>query len=246
MLVWRQTKEVKLRSDKEVFSKTNNLTHPIRPNTINGEKKVVGNKLSTIHLLLLMFVITVFIWSIIKPEGYLIWLLEVLPALVVLLISIAMYNKFRLTTLSYIIIAILSIMMFVGGHYTYSRVPFFNWVKDYFDLNRNHYDRFGHFLKGLITIVIREILIRKTPLTRGKWLNILAISMSLAIGALYEIIEWLASKVKGGQATKDFLGTQGDIWDSQWDMSCTLIGSIVALSIFSKLHNRLLKEKIKD
>jgi putative membrane protein len=205
---------------------------------------VVGNKLSTIHLLLLMFVIAVFIWSVIKPAGYLIWLMEVLPALVVLLISITMYNKFRLTTLSYIIIAILSIMMFVGGHYTYSKVPFFNWVKDYFELNRNNYDRFGHFLKGLIIIVIREVLLRKTPLTRGKWLNILSVGMSLAISALYEIIEWLASKVtKGGQASKDFLGTQGDIWDSQWDMTCTLIGSVLALFILSKLNNRQLKEK---
>ena len=208
---------------------------------------MVRDKLSTIHLLLLMFVIAVFIWSVIKPAGYLIWLMEVLPALVVLFISIAMYNKFRLTTLSYSIIAILSIMMFVGGHFTYSKVPFFNWIKDYFELNRNHYDRFGHFLKGLIIIVIREILIRKTPLTRGKWLITLALSMSLAISALYEIIEWLASKVtKGGQASRDFLGTQGDFWDSQWDMSFTLIGSIVALFILSKLHNKQLREKIKN
>jgi putative membrane protein len=196
-----------------------------------------------IHLLLLLLVTAVFIWSVIKPEGYLIWTMEVLPAVVVLIIVIATYNKFRLTTLSYIIIAILSISMFIGAHYTYSKVPLFNWIKDEFDLGRNHYDRFGHFIKGLFTIVIREILIRKTPLTKGPWLGVISLCISLAIGALYEIIEWLAAIVsKGGKASKDFLGTQGDIWDAQWDMSLTLIGSIIVLITLSKLHNKLLRK----
>lgn len=195
-----------------------------------------------IHFLLLLLVTAVFIWSVIQPEGYLIWLMEVLPAMVVLIILISIYNKFRLTTLSYIIIAILSITMFIGAHYTYSKVPLFNWIKDYFDLNRNHYDRFGHFLKGLFTIVIREILIRKTPLTKGPWLSAVTLSFALAIGALYEIIEWLAS-ILGGKASKDFLGTQGDFWDAQWDMSLTLLGSIIVLLSLSKLHNKLLRKK---
>ncbi|MBS4190434.1 DUF2238 domain-containing protein [Bacillus sp. FJAT-49705] len=167
--------------------------------------------------------------------------MEVLPAVVVIIIAIVTYNKFRLTTLSYVIIAILSITMFIGGHYTYSKVPLFNWIKDYFDLNRNHYDRFGHFLKGLFAIVIREILIRKSPLVKGPWLVAVTLSFSLSIGALYEITEWLASKVtQGKKASTEFLGTQGDVWDSQWDMSLTLIGSIIALIIFSKLHNKLI------
>jgi putative membrane protein len=175
----------------------------------------------------------------------LIWLMEVIPAVVVLIIAIATYKKFRLTTLSYFIISILSIIMFVGGHYTYDDVPLFNWIKDHFDQNRNHYDRFGHFLKGLFIIVIREILIRKTPLTKGKWLTTLALSVSLAIAALYEIIEWLVSIItKGGKASKDFLGTQGDIWDTQWDMTWSFVGSIIALLILSSLHNRLLKKEM--
>ncbi|MGE7764873.1 DUF2238 domain-containing protein [Peribacillus sp. NPDC096540] len=193
---------------------------------------------------ILLLVTAVFIWSVIQPEGYLIWTMEVLPAVVVLIIVIATYNKFRLTTLSYIIIAILSITMFIGGHYTYAKVPLFNWIKDHFDLNRNHYDRFGHFLKGLFTIVIREILIRKTPLTKGPWLYAVTLSFALAFGALYEIIEWLASIIsKGGKASKEFLGTQGDFWDAQWDMSLTLIGSIIVLLTLSKLHNKLLGVK---
>jgi putative membrane protein len=201
-----------------------------------------------IHLFLLLVVTAVFIWSAIKPASYLTWLLEVAPAVVGLIIVIAMYNKFRFTTLSYVIIAILAISMFIGGHYIYSKVPLFDWIKDAYDLKRNHYDRFGHLLKGLFAIVLREILLRKTPLTKGPWLFTIVISMSLAIAALYEIIEWLVSKIsKGGEASKDFLGIQGDIWDTQWDMLCSLIGSIVALLIFSKLHNRLLKkEGIKE
>jgi putative membrane protein len=201
-----------------------------------------------IHLFLLLVVTAVFIWSAIKPASYLTWLLEVSPAVAGLIIVIAMYNKFRFTTLSYVIIAILAISMFIGGHYIYSKVPLFDWIKDTYDLKRNHYDRFGHLLKGLFAIVLREILLRKTPLTKGPWLFTIVISISLAIAALYEIIEWLVSKIsKGGEASKDFLGIQGDIWDTQWDMLCCLIGSIVALLIFSKLHNRLLKkEGIKE
>ncbi|WP_110927456.1 DUF2238 domain-containing protein [Bacillus massiliglaciei] len=197
-----------------------------------------------IHLVLLSLVTAVFIWSVIQPEGYLIWTMEVLPAGVLLIILIATYNKFRLTTLSYIIIAILSITMFIGAHYTYSKVPLFNWIKDHYDLNRNQYDRFGHFLKGLYAIVIREIVIRKTPLKKGPWLWAVTLSFALTIASLYEIIEWLATIIsKGGKASKDFLGTQGDIWDAQWDMSLTLIGSIIVLLTFSKLHNNLLRKK---
>jgi putative membrane protein len=202
-----------------------------------------GNR--KIHLFLLLVVTAVFIWSAIKPASYLSWLLEVGPAVVGLIIVIAAYNKFRFTTLSYAIIALLAISMFIGGHYIYSKVPLFNWIKDAYDLKRNHYDRFGHLLKGLFAIVLREILLRKTPLKKGPWLVTIVLSMSLAIAALYEIIEWLVSKISnGGEAAKNFLGIQGDIWDTQWDMLCSFIGSIVALLIFSKLHNRLLKKEV--
>ncbi|MGH1326366.1 DUF2238 domain-containing protein [Bacillus pretiosus] len=196
-----------------------------------------------IHLFLLLIVTAVFIWSVIKPARYSSWAAEAIPAVLGLIIIIAIYNKFRFTTLSYIIIAILAIIMFIGGHYTYSKVPLFNWIKDVFDLNRNHYDRFGHLIKGLFTIVIREILLRKTQLTEGPWLFTICISVSLAIAALYEIIEWLAFKIaKGGKGAKDFLGMQGDIWDAQWDMSLALVGSILTLLTLSTLHNRLLKK----
>lgn len=191
---------------------------------------------------LLLLVVTVFIWSVIKPGQYSIWISEVLPALVVIIMAIVLYKKFRLTRLSYLIIAILSVATFIGGHYTYTKVPLFDWIRAYFDLERNHYDRFGHFLKGLITIVIREVLIRKTPLTKNSWLFAISLSFSLAIGALYEILEWLSVSInkKFGRETEDFLGMQGDIWDAQWDMALLLLGSILALLTLSKMHDKIM------
>ncbi len=134
-----------------------------------GVKRLRKDKNRTLHLFLLLVVTAVIIWSVIKPAGFLIWILEVSPAVIGLMIVLATYKKFRLTTLSYIIITILTIMICVGGHYTYSKVPLFNWAKDIFHFNRNHYDRFGHFLKGLFVTVIREILLRKTLITKGYW-----------------------------------------------------------------------------
>jgi putative membrane protein len=194
------------------------------------------------HLFLFFLVLILFLWSLIKPEeGFFIWLLEVVPAVVSLIFVVATYNKFRLTTLSYVIIALLSILTFIGGHYSYSKVPLFNWFKDYFDLQRNHYDRFGHFLKGLIVLVILEILLRKTTLTKSKITTFIALCITLAMGAFYEIIEWASTKIpKGEKATKDFLGMQGDIWDAQWDMTLLLVGSILAVIFLSKLLYKLL------
>jgi putative membrane protein len=196
----------------------------------------------SIHFFLLFVVMIVFIWSLIKPEeGFIVWLMEVLPSVIVLIFLISIYNKFRLTTLSYVIITLLAILTFIGGHYSYSKVPIFNWIKDYFDLQRNHYDRFGHFIKGLMVIVILEILLRKTTLMKSKTTTFIAICITLSIGAFYEIIEWVSTSIgKGGKATKDFLGMQGDIWDAQWDMSLLLAGSILAvLFLADLLYKRL-------
>lgn len=196
-----------------------------------------------IHVILLLIVLIIFVWSVIKPVSYLDWLAEVSPAVIAIIIVVAIYNKFRFTTFSYFIIALLSILTFIGGHYTYSEVPLFNWIKEEFHLKRNDYDRFGHFLKGLMAIVIREILIRKTPLVKGAWLTGISISILLAIAALYEIIEWLSTKVsKGSGGAKNFVGMQGDRWDAQWDMLWAFLGTILALLLFTKLHDKLLKK----
>ncbi|PUB11941.1 DUF2238 domain-containing protein [Paenisporosarcina sp. OV554] len=204
---------------------------------------MVLDKEAKLHFSLLVVVILVFIWSVIKPAVLWTWVAEASPSVVAVIIIIITYKKFRLTSLSYWIIAILSILTFIGGHYTYAEVPLFNWIKDEFNLQRNHYDRFGHFLKGLSAIVVREILIRNTPLTKGTWLFAISTSIVLAIAALYEIIEWLSTKLPHAKkATEDFLGMQGDEWDAQWDMSFALIGAILALLVFSNLHNHQLKK----
>ena len=200
---------------------------------------------SSIHFFLLFVVILVLIWSLIKPvEGYLVLLMEVLPSVIVLILLISKYNQFRLTNVSYIIITILVILTFIGGHYSYSKVPLFTWIKDYFDLQRNHYDRFGHFLKGAMVIVIIEILLRKTALFKSKTTNFIALCITLSIGAFYEIIEWASTKIgKEGKATKDFLGMQGDIWDAQWDMALLLAGSILSLFLTKILYKELEKSR---
>ncbi|MBT2680312.1 DUF2238 domain-containing protein [Bacillus sp. ISL-35] len=196
---------------------------------------------SSIHFLLLLVALLVFIWSLTKPEeGYMVLLVEVLPSVLAILFLVLTYNQFRLTTVSYIIITFLVILTFVGGHYSYSKVPLFTWIKNYFDLQRNHYDRFGHFLKGSIVIVIIEILLRKTALSKSKTTNFIALCITLAIGAFYEIIEWTSAKIgKEGKVTKDFLGMQGDIWDAQWDMALLLVGSILSLFIIKILYKEL-------
>lgn len=200
------------------------------------------DKGTKLHISLLVVVIFVLIWSVIKPAVFWTWATEAGPSVVALIIFILTYKKFRLTSLSYWTIAILSILTFIGGHYTYAEVPLFNWIKEEFNLQRNHYDRFGHFLKGLSVIVVREILIRNTPLTKGYWMFAISTSIVLAIAALYEIVEWLSTKLPyAKKATEDFLGMQGDEWDAQWDMSLSLIGSILTLIVFSKLHNLQLK-----
>lgn len=200
-----------------------------------------------IHLTLLAIILIVFTWSVIKPSSYLDWLAEVSPGVVAITVVVCIYHKFRFTTFSYIIIALLSILTFIGGHYTYSEVPLFNWLKEEFHLQRNHYDRFGHFFKGLLAIVIREILLRKTQLTKGAWLTGITISILLAIAAFYEIIEWLSTRIsKGSKGTKDFLGMQGDRWDAQWDMFLALLGTILTLLFFTKLHDKYLKRLNKE
>ncbi len=202
---------------------------------------VSHKKGSSIHFFLLFVVMLVLIWSLIKPEeGYRVLLMETLPSVVVLIFLISTYNRFRLTTVSYVIITLLVILTFIGGHYSYSKVPLFTWIKDYFDLQRNYYDRFGHFLKGLMVIVVIEILLRKTVLLKSKTTNFIAVCITLAIGALYEIIEWVSTKIgKEGKATKDFLGMQGDIWDSQKDMALLLVGSILSLFFIKILYKGL-------
>lgn len=182
------------------------------------------------------------ILSGIKPHDYFTWFLEVVPALIALVILAVTYRKFQFSNFIYGLILFHSIVLMVGGHWTYAEVPLGNWMREMFNFSRNHYDRFGHLMQGFVpALVARELIIKKTIIPNRKWMNFFIIFTILGFSAFYEFFEWGMS-VATGEAANSFLGTQGDVWDTQWDMFMCLIGSILALSIFSKFHDKYLNK----
>ena len=199
-----------------------------------------GFKDRKLHLVLLVSLAVVLVWSVVKPFDFFTWVLEALIPVVGVLILLSTYRKFRLTNLAYILIWIHAIILLVGAHYTYSRMPAFNWLRDTFELSRNHYDRFGHIAQGFIpAILARELLLRTSPLERGKWVSFIIVCICLAISAFYELLEWSVAAVTGTAADM-FLGTQGDVWDTQKDMALCLLAAIVALVTLGPVHDRSL------
>jgi len=198
------------------------------------------------HIFLLLSLIPIFLWSLIKCFDLYTWVLESAPVIIGGVILISVYRKFRLTNLAYILIWLHAVILLIGAHYTYAKMPFFNWIADVFDLSRNHYDRLGHFVQGFTpAILAREILLRTSPLKQGKWLFVIVISICLAISAAYELLEWMVAVI-AKTAAEAFLGTQGDNWDTQKDMAFCLLGAVVSLITLSKFHNKDLKNiKIK-
>lgn len=194
-----------------------------------------------IHFCFLLSVLAlIFIWSAIHPYDYFIWFLEVFPVIIALPILVFTYKKFPLTPLLYLLILLHAIILMVGGHYTYAEVPVFNWLTDTFDLSRNYYDRVGHFAQGFVPAMIaREILLRKNIVKKSGWLFFVVCCICLAISACYEIIEWWVAVVSG-EGADAFLGAQGDIWDTQWDMLIALIGAILAQILLSNSHDKQL------
>jgi putative membrane protein len=183
----------------------------------------------------------VLVWSGIRPHDRFTWLLEVAPVLIGAPILVATHRRFRLTPLVYTLLWIHAIILMVGGKYTYAEVPFGFWLQDAFGFARNHYDRIGHFAQGCIPAMLaREVFIRRSPLRGSRWLPFVVVCFCLAFSALYELIEfWTA--LATGEAAEAFLGTQGDPWDTQWDMQMALIGAITALAILSGVHDRQLE-----
>jgi putative membrane protein len=166
------------------------------------------------------------------------WLLEVAPIFIAVPILVATARRFPLTPLAYRLLFVHALILMLGGHYTYAKVPLGFWMQDALHLARNHYDRVGHFAQGFVpAIVAREILLRRSPLRPGKWLFFLVVCVCLAISASYELIEWLAALL-GGSSADAFLGTQGDAWDTQWDMFMALVGALSALVLLSRVHDR--------
>jgi len=179
-------------------------------------------------------------WSGINPKDPFTWLLEVTPAIVALIVLAATFKSFKLTSLVYILILIHSIILMVGGHYTYAEVPLFDTFKELFGFTRNNYDKVGHFAQGFVpALVAREILVRKNVIPSSAWRNFFIISFCLALSAFYELIEWWVA-LATGEGAEAFLGTQGYIWDTQSDMVLALIGAITGLVVLSKLHDKQL------
>lgn len=191
-------------------------------------------------LILLAVGAAVLIWSGINPHDRTTWWLEVIPVLIGVPVLLLTRKRFPLTPLTYRLIFVHAIILMVGGHYTYARVPLGAWAQELLGFERNHYDRLGHLAQGFIpAILVREILIRTSPLRSGKWLPVVVTSICLAFSAFYEFTEWWAA-LAGGEAATDFLGTQGDMWDTQWDMFLALCGAILAQLLLSRVHDRQL------
>lgn len=192
------------------------------------------------HAVLLTTLAVVFIWSLVRPHDGFTWLLEAFPVIIGLPILLLTYRRFPFSRLAYGLLLLHAVILLVGAHYTYAEMPLFNWLRDSYDLDRNYYDRLGHLAQGFIpAIVVREILLRQSPLKPGKWLAFVVLSICLAISALYEMLEWWVAVASGSDAVA-FLATQGDVWDTQWDMFLCLLGAIASLALLSHRHDRSL------
>jgi putative membrane protein len=200
-------------------------------NTMTREKSLI---LAMLALLLIMLL------SAIHPYDRATWFMEVAPIFIALPVMIWTYRRFPLSTLLYVLIFIHALVLIAGGHYTYARVPLGFWIEHAFSLSRNPYDKIGHFMQGFVPfLVTREILLRGSYLTSRKMAAFLSVCVAMAISAWYELIEWW-SALALGQGADEFLGTQGDPWDTQSDMLFAFIGAIAALILLSRLHDRMM------
>jgi putative membrane protein len=191
-----------------------------------------------IPLALLALVLLALIWSGIGPTDRLTWFMETVPVMIGIAILLPTWKRFPLTPLTYYLLAFHAVILVIGGHYTYAEVPWFNDLKDHYDLSRNYFDRLGHFVQGFVpAILAREILIRNTCLKNGPWLFLYVTSFCLAFSAFYEMLEWWAA-IFTETGAEAFLGTQGDEWDTQWDMFLALIGAMLGQIMLGPYHNR--------
>jgi putative membrane protein len=195
-----------------------------------------------VRLILLALTVAVFVWSGIHPHDRFTWVLEVFPAVIAGIVLVATYRRFRLSNLLYVLIAIHAMILMLGGKYTYAQVPLGAWMQQWFGFARNHYDRIGHFAQGFVpAIAAREVLIRIARYRRDAWLNVVVFSIAAAVSALYELLEWAVAALTG-TAAEAFLGTQGDVWDTQKDMAMACVGAVCALLLLRKWHDRSMAE----
>jgi len=183
-------------------------------------------------------------WSGIQPKSYFTWLLEVAPALIGLAILAVTYYKFTWSRLTYFLILMHCIVLMVGGHYTYAEVPLFDTIANWFNWERNHYDKLGHFVQGFVPACIaRELLLRLNVVKNERWLIVFVVSFCLAFSAFYELVEWWVT-IAVGEDAEAFLGTQGYVWDTQSDMFMALIGSAVSLAFFRKWQDASIRKVV--
>jgi putative membrane protein len=190
------------------------------------------------HIVLIFLFLAGLIVSAINPHDYFTWILEVFPAIIGFIVLVCTYKRFTFTYLTYVMILLHCYVLFIGGHYTYAEVPAFNWVRDVFHQSRNNYDKVGHFFQGFVPAMIaRELFIRLHIIQKKTWMPVLIICVCGTISLLYELLEWLVSATSG-QAGDSFLGTQGDIWDTQSDMLFAIIGASCMVLLFSKFLDK--------
>ena len=186
----------------------------------------------------LLIWIPVLVWSGIEPFDRATWWMEVAPVLIAAPLLLLTARRFPLTPLLYALVCVHGVVLMIGGHYTYARVPAGFWVQEWFDLSRNHYDRLGHFLQGFEpAILAREVLWRTGAVARRSWLAPVSFAFALAFSAFYELLEWWAALIYGSGAD-EFLATQGDVWDTQWDMFLAAMGALLALALLGRWHDR--------
>lgn len=184
--------------------------------------------------------IAVLLWSAWQPHDYFTWVLEVLPAVIALGVLAWTRQRFPFTPLGYQLILLHCVVLMIGGHYTYAEVPLGEWLQSAFDLKRNNYDKLGHLLQGLVpALAAREVVIRLRVLPVGSWLNLFIISFALAVSASYELIEWVVALLSE-TAADSFLGSQGDVWDTQSDMAMALAGALITVILLARFHDRQL------
>jgi putative membrane protein len=199
---------------------------------------LVANPDRRLHIGLWLSLAVLLFWSAWHPKDLFTWFLEVVPVFIGSGVLLVLYPRFRFSRLVCWLLWAHAIVLMIGGHYTYAEVPLFNWIRDTFHLARNHYDRLGHFMQGFVPAMIaREVFVRKRIIQGRGWLFFLVVCVCLAISAAYELFEWLTAVATGTKA-EAFLGTQGDPWDTQWDMAMALIGALVALAGLHRIQDR--------
>ena len=192
------------------------------------------------HLALLLTFLVILAWSGFMPLDRFVWFLEVFPAIIGAMVLLALYPRVKLTMLVYCLIWLHALVLILGGHWTYAEMPLFSWLRDEFGLSRNYYDRVGHVMQGAVpALIAREILLRNRVVNGNGWLFFLVTCLCLAVSALYELVEWWVA-VGSGTAADAFLATQGDVWDTQWDMFMALCGAIASQLLLRGVHERQL------